>query len=183
MNIGQGRYSSYTQFTAGEREGLTPGGNAAQQSGSGNRSSEKASQNGTAASSNPKNQKQTAEIQKLKTGEQKVISHETAHKSAGGQYAGAVSYEYKTGPDGKRYIVGGEVSIDMSPAKTPSATVTKMQQVKRAALAPADPSAQDRSVAARADALQQKAAQEAMKQSYKGASKASESGSALSLFA
>ncbi|MEQ9335590.1 MAG: putative metalloprotease CJM1_0395 family protein, partial [Miltoncostaeaceae bacterium] len=30
------------------------------------------------------------------------------HAAAGGQYAGAPSFTYQTGPDGKRYAVGGE---------------------------------------------------------------------------
>ncbi len=48
------------------------------------------------------------------------------------------------------YAVGGEVKIDTSPERTPEATVSKMQQVRRAALAPADPSGTDRAVAAEA---------------------------------
>jgi hypothetical protein len=47
--------------------------------------------------------------------------------------------------------VGGEVSIDSSPvANDPQATLTKAQQIQAAALAPANPSAQDRAVAASA---------------------------------
>jgi hypothetical protein len=49
------------------------------------------------------------------------------------------------------YAVSGEVSIDSSPVKgDPKATVRKMEQVVRAALAPAQPSGQDRAVAAAA---------------------------------
>ena len=44
------------------------------------------------------------------------------------------------------YITGGEVRIDTSPAKDPEATIQKMQQVQRAAFAPADPSPQDQKV-------------------------------------
>jgi hypothetical protein len=93
-------------------------------------------------------------VDKLKSIEQGVINHEMAHKGAGGAYAGSVSYTYTTGPDGKRYITGGEVSIDLSAADSPEATVRKMRQVIGAALAPVDPSAQDYRVAARAQALQ-----------------------------
>jgi hypothetical protein len=47
--------------------------------------------------------------------------------------------------------VGGEVSVDLSTvAGNPSATITKMQKVHAAALAPANPSAQDIQVAANA---------------------------------
>jgi len=100
------------------------------------------------------------EIQKLKAQEEKVKAHEAAHKSAGGQYAGAVSYTYRPGPDGKSYIVGGEVQIDISPGKTPEETIRKMAIVQRAALAPADPSGQDRAVAAQAASLAAQAQQE-----------------------
>lgn len=99
-------------------------------------------------------------VQQLKITEKKVIAHETAHKSAGGQYAGAISYEYKRGPDGNMYISGGEVPIDTSEEKTPEQTMQKMEQIKRAALAPADPSSQDVKIAAEAAAKAQKAKQE-----------------------
>lgn len=78
--------------------------------------------------------------------------HEQLHASVGGQYAGAPSYEFETGPDGKQYAVGGEVQIDISPVPgDPRATIDKMQQVKAAALAPAEPSNADKAAAARAD--------------------------------
>ena len=50
-----------------------------------------------------------------------------------------------------RSLPSGEVSIDKSPVRgDPQATIEKMQQVRRAALAPAQPSGQDRQVAAEA---------------------------------
>ena len=71
--------------------------------------------------------------------------------AVGGQYAGAVQYDYDRGPDGRLYAVGGEVGIDTAPIPgDPQATIEKMEQVRRAALAPAEPSGQDRSVAAQA---------------------------------
>ena len=83
--------------------------------------------------------------------DQEVRTHEQAHQAAGGPYASAPTYDYQQGPDGKRYAVGGEVQIDTSPERNPQATITKMEVVKRAALAPAEPSPQDRKVAALAD--------------------------------
>ena len=80
-----------------------------------------------------------------------VRAHEQAHKSVGGQFTGAVSYSYQTGPDGKRYAIGGEVPIDSSPVSgDPLATIAKMRTVIAAARAPADPSPQDTKVAAMA---------------------------------
>ncbi len=105
-------------------------------------------------------------VQELKVREQKVRAHEMAHKAAGGEYAGAVRYQYTKGPDGQAYISGGEVSIDTSEEKTPKETLRKMQQVERAALAPADPSPEDYSVASVATRLAQKAHYELMKANY-----------------
>jgi len=52
------------------------------------------------------------------------------------------------------YAVSGEVKIDTSREKDPKDTIRKMQQAKRAALAPAQPSGQDRSVAAGASQIE-----------------------------
>jgi hypothetical protein len=101
-----------------------------------------------------------AQIAQLKVIEEKVKAHEAAHKSAGGTMTGPVSYSYTRGPDGKNYITGGEVPISISSGKTPQETISRMQQVIQTALAPADPSPQDRAVAAQAAAQQQAARQE-----------------------
>jgi hypothetical protein len=67
----------------------------------------------------------------------------------------------QVGPDGRRYAVGGEVSIDVSEVEgDPRATLHKARAIQRAALAPVNPSAQDRAVAARAAAMAQEARQE-----------------------
>ena len=95
-------------------------------------------------------QREQAEIRDLKARDQEVRAHEQAHAAVGGQYAGSPQYEFETGPDGQRYAVGGEVSIDISEERTPEETLRKMQQVRAAALAPADPSPQDLRVAAEA---------------------------------
>lgn len=96
-------------------------------------------------------QAEQREVRELQTRDQEVRTHEQAHATVGGRYAGAPSYEYQQGPDGKRYAVGGEVQIDLAPIPgDPAATIQKMQQVKAAALAPAEPSAADRSVASAA---------------------------------
>ncbi|MDK2958041.1 MAG: hypothetical protein PWP47_85 [Synergistaceae bacterium] len=100
---------------------------------------------------------------KLKNIERDVIAHEAAHRAAGGQYAGPVSYSYATAPDGTRYIVGGEVSISAPEGKTPEETIRIMEQVKRAALAPGSPSPQDIQVAAAASAAQMRARTEMAK--------------------
>lgn len=98
---------------------------------------------------NPQQQRQ---INELKNRDREVRAHEAAHKAAAGSLAkGGASFSYTRGPDGKLYAVGGEVSIDTSPvAGDPQATLQKANQIRAAALAPAQPSAQDRAVAAQA---------------------------------
>ncbi|MFP2770247.1 putative metalloprotease CJM1_0395 family protein [Oceanisphaera sp. KMM 10153] len=91
-------------------------------------------------------------LQALQLRDREVRLHEQQHAGVGGQHAGAPSYEYETGPDGKQYAVAGEVQVDLSPvADDPAATIDKMQQIKAAALAPAEPSQADKAVAARAE--------------------------------
>ncbi len=94
---------------------------------------------------------QQQEIRKLEARNRQVRAHEAAHQSVGGQLAGAASYTYQRGPNGKLYAIGGEVPIKIvADPNSPQKTIARMQQVIAAALAPADPSSQDRAVAARA---------------------------------
>jgi hypothetical protein len=99
-------------------------------------------------------------VRELKQIEREVVAHEAAHQAAGGRFAGAVSYTYTRGPDGHAYITGGEVPIHVPPSDDPEQTVRDMEQVQRAALAPASPSGQDRAVAAQAAATAAQARQE-----------------------
>ncbi|MEM9285354.1 MAG: putative metalloprotease CJM1_0395 family protein [Pseudomonadota bacterium] len=90
------------------------------------------------------------QVEELKARDREVRAHEQAHKTVGGRYAGAISYDYQRGPDGRDYAVGGSVPIDVSPENDPEDTIAKMRVVIKAALAPAEPSAADRAVAAAA---------------------------------
>ncbi len=90
-------------------------------------------------------------MQALQGRDREVRAHEAAHMAAAGGLArGGASYSYETGPDNRRYAVGGEVSIDTSPGKTPEETLQKAQTIRAAAQAPAKPSQQDLAVAASA---------------------------------
>lgn len=94
-----------------------------------------------------------AVVKQLSARDREVRDHEQAHARVGGQYAGEPTYTYQTGPDGQRYAVGGAVAIDTAPVRNdPQATIRKMEVVKAAALAPAEPSAADRRIAALAEA-------------------------------
>ena len=97
------------------------------------------------------------EVANLKARDREVRAHEQAHMAAGGPYAGAASYDTVRGPDGRQYAVGGEVQIDTSPAGDPRQTIAKMDVIIRAAMAPADPSPQDRQVAQAAYRARQQA--------------------------
>jgi hypothetical protein len=93
-----------------------------------------------------------AYLDDLKARDREVRAHEQAHANAGGVYAGLPEYDYVTGPDGRPYAIGGAVKIDVSPVPDdPEATIDKMVVVKEAALAPREPSTEDRRVAAKAD--------------------------------
>ncbi len=91
-------------------------------------------------------------LEELKRTDRDVRAHEMAHMATAGQYSrGGPTYVYERGPDGQLYAVGGEVNLDVSEVQgNPEATIRKMQQVRQAALAPRDPSPQDRHAAAEA---------------------------------
>ena len=92
------------------------------------------------------------QIQQLKARDQLVRAHESAHVAAGaGIVHGGANYSFQRGPNGVQYAVGGEVNIDTSKVEgDPQATLQKAEKVRAAALAPIQPSSQDRSVAAKA---------------------------------
>ncbi|HIX55945.1 MAG TPA: hypothetical protein H9850_00545 [Candidatus Anaerobiospirillum pullistercoris] len=113
-----------------------------------------------AANGEPLTEEEQAELQDMKRRDEEVRVHEQAHQSAGGQYTSAPHYEYENGPDGKRYVTDGSVNIDVGEESDPQATIDKMQVVKRAALAPAQPSAQDRRVYAEASQKEAEARRE-----------------------
>ncbi len=109
------------------------------------------------------------EVEQLRKQDREVRTHEQAHKAAAGSHGGAISFTYTTGPDGKRNAVAGEVPIDVSPVEGDrEATLRKMQQVRSAALAPAEPSAADRRVAAQAQQIEREARTELTKQEQGG---------------
>ena len=89
-------------------------------------------------------------IRDLSARDREVRAHEQAHASVGGQYAGAASFTYQRGPNGVNYAVGGEVSISTVSGGDAQSRLQAAEQIRRAALAPANPSTQDRQIAAQA---------------------------------
>ncbi|VAW62161.1 SrpA-related protein [hydrothermal vent metagenome] len=104
-------------------------------------------------------QQDTAMLSKLRARDREVRAHEGAHVAAGGSLVrGGPSYTLQKGPDGRSYAIGGEVQIDASPVDgDPNATLVKAGRIRSAALAPAEPSPQDRRVASNASQLASRA--------------------------
>lgn len=106
-----------------------------------------------------------AEISKLKARDSQLRQHEQAHLSASaGIDVSRASFTYQRGPDGVQYAVAGDVRIDTSGGRTPADTLARADMIRDVALAPADPSATDRSVAAQAQQMAQQASAELMQQ-------------------
>lgn len=118
----------------------------------------------TNSSGEPLTKEEESQVRELKRRDAEVKAHEQAHAAVGGAYASAPKYTYTKGPDGKKYAIGGEVQIDTSPERTPDATIRKMDIVIAAALAPAEPSSQDRAVARQAQQQRQEAQNERAEQ-------------------
>lgn len=97
-------------------------------------------------------QNEQADLAQLKSKDRMVRAHESAHRQAGGHLIrGKTGFKTEKGSDGREYAVAGDVKIDSSAVDGDSkATLAKAQLIERAALAPADPSTQDRAVAAKA---------------------------------
>ena len=110
-------------------------------------------------------QQKQRQVQALKDRDLEVRNHEQAHLSAAGGIAvSGAHFQYTTGPDGRRYATGGDVSIDISAVPgDPEATLRKAETIRRAAMAPAEPSGQDYRVASKAAAMAARATTELLK--------------------
>ena len=103
-------------------------------------------------------QEELQQVQQLKARDTEVRAHEQAHiAAAAGLRTSAASYDYQAGPDGKKYAVGGEVSISFTSSGNPEDDIQNAETMRNAALAPSEPSGQDRSVAKSAEKIIQDA--------------------------
>ena len=118
----------------------------------------------TSVTGKPLTEEQKNEVKELQARDAEVRRHEQAHMAAAGTYAmGGPRYTFKQGPDGRTYVTKGEVIVDISPVEgDPNATIQKAEQLRRAALAPMEPSSQDRQTAAAASQMGQEARSELM---------------------
>ena len=115
-----------------------------------------------------------AMVAELQARDVEVRAHEAAHAGVGGALAGGASYTYQEGPDGRRYAVGGEVPISIGGGGSPEEQAQNAAQVRRAALAPANPSNADRAIASRASQLEMEARAEIAEQARAEASEEAE---------
>ena len=101
------------------------------------------------------------ELEYLKSTDRSVRAHEQAHLNAAGSLAGGpATYVLKRGPDGGNYAIAGEVPLQVRKGQTPEETLTLARRIQAAALAPAQPSAEDRAIAAAAAQMAVEAAAE-----------------------
>ncbi len=110
-------------------------------------------------------QQEQREVSELKMTDSQVKAHEHAHKAAAaGLSTSGPNYEYETGPDGKKYAVAGDVNVSYKHSDDPEVNLRNAQQLRASALAPADPSSQDRKVAMQAEREIAQARQEIMEE-------------------
>ncbi|WP_432472181.1 putative metalloprotease CJM1_0395 family protein [Amphritea sp. HPY] len=93
-------------------------------------------------------------IRELAALDREVRQKEISDSAVSAGQTNASGLEYERGPDGRSYVIGGEVSIDTSAVPDdPEAVLEKTELILRAAQAVAEPSSQDRAAADRAVAL------------------------------
>ncbi|MBI9012899.1 MAG: hypothetical protein JEZ08_11760 [Clostridiales bacterium] len=93
-------------------------------------------------------------IAQLAMQEKAIISHEKMHLMVGGNLASGPSYIYTTGPDGKRYIAGGQVNMKMPSGGSLDSLLSGLKRIKNAATAVGNPSGTDLNTAATAAAIE-----------------------------
>lgn len=157
-------YSGYSGLSRADAPSSRSTGSTNAEVSSQAKSASKSDSTGNAVQLTPEEQQLVAQ---LKQTDSKVRAHEQAHLRVGADLVRSrANYSYQTGPDNRRYAVGGEVSIDTSSGRTPEETIPKAQHIRATALAPADPSPQDHSVAAQATRMESEARMELAVQKY-----------------
>jgi hypothetical protein len=88
----------------------------------------------------------------LEARDKEVKEHEQQHLAEDGPDAqGGPSFDTVSASNGKQYAVGGKVHVNTSEFPgDPQKTIERMQRIKRASMAPKDPSAQDYATAGQA---------------------------------
>lgn len=99
------------------------------------------------------------EVKELERIDRQVRSRELTHRAVAGSYArGSVSFDYVTGPDGKKYAKEGHINIDARPIpNNPETTIRKARAIRSVELAATNISPQDRYVSAKIAKLEREA--------------------------
>ncbi len=99
------------------------------------------------------------EVKELGKTDRQVRSRELTHRAVAGSYArGSVSFDYVTGPDGKKYAKEGHINIDSRPIhNNPEATIRKARAIRSVELAPTTTSPQNRTVSAEISKIEREA--------------------------
>ncbi len=93
----------------------------------------------------------TNPLKVLEERDNEVRAHEQEHLNAAGEHArGGPVFETYTASNGKTFVTGGKVEVDLGETGDAKKTADKMAKIRKAALAPATPSQQDRAVEAEA---------------------------------
>lgn len=93
----------------------------------------------------------TNPLKVLEERDQEVRAHEQEHLNEAGEHArGGPVFETYTASNGKTFVTGGKVEVDLGETGDAKKTADKMAKIRKAALAPATPSQQDRAVEAEA---------------------------------
>jgi hypothetical protein len=168
------KMASGPAYAEGRKPEHGPGGKAAEE-GAKQRTAADPRGGGADGSGRTLTPEQQEQLAKLKERDREVRVHEEQHAARAGAYAeGGPRYEYQAGPDGKQYAVGGHVDVDTSPVQgNPQATLEKARILQQAALAPAEPSGADRSVAAQAAQMARDAARQLAEERRSGGGEAS----------
>ncbi len=169
MEIGSNFYNYNIDYTAranaqqqatSKQQGVEQGTRGLEKNESSNETKNKQEQeNSTTKDSTQLSNEEKAQLAELKAADSRVKAHEAAHQS-GPAASGGASFTYKKGPDGVMYAVGGEVPVRIETGSTPQESIMNLQGVIATALAPADPSPQDISIASKARVMLMKAQQE-----------------------
>lgn len=83
-------------------------------------------------------------IDRLKSRDREVRMHEASHGNSPELIKiGPAQFDYTIGPDGKAYATGGRVTLSTGTSGTPEEALSKAMALKKASIAPGEPSSQD----------------------------------------
>lgn len=77
-----------------------------------------------------------SKLDRLKSSDQEIRIHENTHLQTSLTFVrSAPEYTYERGPDGKYYVVAGEVDVDSTPPWTPEQALSKATAIQLSAMA------------------------------------------------